>query len=522
MVKRNKPDVLPLFDWRLRPYQKDAQVSLRNDWKSGLKSLLVELPTGTGKTVMFVTLPRAGARTLVIVPFISLISQTVKAIQKLRECTADIEQADLSATPESEFVVASWQTLHSNERWKKFVGKVDLVVVDEAHWGFTTDARDVVHGLVEGGARVLGCTATAYRADRQSLLGLYEKVSYTYGLRQAIDDGYLVAPKCYVHYVKSVNLKGLSKRAGTDFPAEELDKILKTESALHDIAQLYHKNHVPGKQAIMFCHSIKQAVLMQEILSDRYKVKANVVHSKMPVPEVKEAIKDYIAGNMDLIINVGMLTTGFDHPPIAECYIAKPTKAISKFTQMIGRCTRVLPGVIDDLQTAEERKAAIAASDKPNFVVHDITDSSRSNKIVSCLDIMTDHTKEMKAKVRRKQEEGPMDLEEIDACVAEEIEAEKQQALLEREAERKRREKLVLDLEFDTEERNLFLDPDRDTPKRREWRMPFGKFVGQPLRVIPMWYLTYALKNFNLTPMWKQVIGDHVHVRQKFEDIKKG
>ena len=75
-----------------------------------------------------------------------------------------------------------------------------------------------------------------------------------------------------VHYVKSVNLKGLSKRAGTDFPAEELDKILKTESALHDIAQLYHKNHVPGKQAIMFCHSIKQAVLMQEILSDRYKV----------------------------------------------------------------------------------------------------------------------------------------------------------------------------------------------------------------------------------------------------------
>ena len=515
--KRQVTEVLPLFDSQLRQYQKDAQTTARADWRSGLKSLLIEMPTGTGKTRMFVTLPRDGARTLVIVPFISLIGQTVKAIRELRDCMPDIEQADLSALPESEFIVASWQTLHSNDRWKKFIGKVDLCVIDEAHWGFTTDARDVVHGLIEGGARVLGCTATAYRADKQSLLGLYEKVSYSYGLRTAIDDGYLVPPKCYVHYVKSVNLKGL-RGSGTDFPAEELDRILKSESALHDIAQLYHKNHVPGKQAIMFCHSIKQAVMMQEILSDRYKVKANVVHSKMPVPDCREALKEYTDGKMDLIINVGMLTTGFDHPPVAECYIAKPTRAISKFTQMIGRCTRTLKGVIDDCNTAEERKAAIAASDKPHFVIHDITDSSRSNKIVSCLDIMTDHTKEMKAKVRRKNEEKPMDLEEIDACVAEEIEAEKQQALLEREAERKRREKLVVDLEFDKEERDIFLDVDRDTPKRREFRFPFGKFRGQPLRVIPMWYLTYALENFNLTPFWKQVVGDHVHVRKRYEE----
>ena len=118
-------------------FRKMHKVAVRKDFRAGHKAVLMELPTGTGKTHTFVLLLKAGARTLVIVPFISLISQTVKSIRKLRECEPDIEQADLSATPECEFVVASWQTLHSNERWRKFVGKVDLVVVDEAHYGFT-------------------------------------------------------------------------------------------------------------------------------------------------------------------------------------------------------------------------------------------------------------------------------------------------------------------------------------------------------------------------------------------------
>ena len=227
MKKKPEDKPLPLFDHRLRPFQKDAQVAVRKDFRAGHKAVLMELPTGTGKTHTFVLLPKAGARTLVIVPFISLISQTVKSIRKLRECEPDIEQADLSATPECEFVVASWQTLHSNERWRKFVGKVDLVVVDEAHYGFTVESRDILQELVGGGAYVLGCTATAYRSDKSSLLGFYEKVSYTYALRDAIQDGYLVGPRCLVHYLKSVDLEG-SPSSSNDF-FEELDRIMRQE-----------------------------------------------------------------------------------------------------------------------------------------------------------------------------------------------------------------------------------------------------------------------------------------------------
>lgn len=500
-------DALPLFDHLLRDYQKAAISALRVDWNIGLKKLLLELPTGTGKTRTFCLLPRDGARTLVIVPLIELISQTVKTIRQLRNCEPDIEQADLSAVPESEFVVASWQTLVRNDRYRKFIGKVDLVVVDEAHWGFTQQARDVLDALVEGGARVLGCTATAYRADKVSLLGFYEKISYCLSLRQAIDDGWLCPPRVKVHYVKSINLAKLAKKAAADFGAEELDRILKSEEALQDIAALISQNHKPGQPALVFAHSVKQACLLRDILVDRYSMPSSVVHSYQSDEEYRSELKAFVQGEREIIINVGILTTGWDHPPVSEIFIAKPTKALNKYTQMIGRGTRTLNGVLEACKTVEQRKAAIAASEKPHFVIHDLTDSSRCHQLCSALDVLSQQKKSLNVKVRDKLEEEAS-LEEIDEAVAAEIAAEAETARLEREAERKRRAALVVGVEFGSEDRDPFARPDMQSPHRRTWRMPFGKYKGQPLdsHVIPTSYLEWVQREANLTPMWRGVV----------------
>ena len=515
MTKKKLEDKpLPLFDHRLRPYQKDAQVAVRKDFRAGHKAVLMEQPTGTGKTHTFVLLPKAGARTLVIVPFISLISQTVKSIRKLRECEADIEQADLNATPESEFVVASWQTLHSNERWRKFVGKCDLVVVDEAHHGFTVESRDILQALVAGGAYVLGCTATAYRSDKSSLLGFYEKVSYTYALRDAIKDGYLVGPRCLVHYLKSVDLEGIARASSNDFAPEELDRIMRQEEAQQEIAQLFHQHHVKGTKALMFCHSVKQAIVQQEIIQTRYKVGTSIVHSYMSAQERQDQLDAYMKGTNELIVNVGVLTTGWNFELVQEIFLAKPTKSLNLYTQMVGRGTRCLDGLIDMSMTKEERLAAIASSDKPYFTVHDLTDSSRCHKLQTCIDVLSQQDGEIKERVKRRAEEKPMELEEIDQAVADEIQEQKEQKRLEREAEIKRRQKLIVGMEFTQEERDLFLDPDRDMPKRREFRAPFGQYKGQPLRNINIGYLEWMVNNCKLTPWWKDVISNHIRFRR--------
>lgn len=516
----NKTDALPLFDHFLRPYQRECQTKVRQAFRSGKKKLLIELPTGCGKTRTFVLLPRPGARTLVIVPIIDLISQTVKTIRKLRDCEPDIEQANLWAVPESEFVVASWQTLISGDRYKRFVGKVDLVVVDEAHWGFTATARDILDQLVEGGARVLGCTATAYRADRQALCGFYDEVAYCLSLRQAINDGYLVPPRVKVHYVRSVNLAGLAKKAGADFQAEELDKILRSEEALQDLASLITRNHRPGAKGIVFAHSVKQATLLRDLMVDRHSMPCSLVHSYQSHEEYKSELDGFMVGDRELIINVGCLTTGWDYPPLSEIFLAKPTRALNKYTQMVGRGTRSLDGVLDGLETAEERKAAIAASAKPNFIIHDITDSSRCHKLCSALDVLTEQTGTAKAKVVQKLEDHEASLEELDKAVEAEMEAERQAARLHREAERKRRAGVVVGVEWDSEDRDPFADADRDSPRRKEWRCPFGKkWKGQPMRVVDKGWIEWALREAKLTPMWRRVFKDELDRRKHAESF---
>lgn len=513
--KAGKSNAVPLFDHLLRPYQRECHAKVRESYRAGKKRVLIEVPTGCGKTRTFTLLPKDGARTLIIVPMLSLIGQTVKAIRQLRDCDPDIEQANLWAVPEAEFVVASWQTLIRNDRWKRFVGKVDLCVVDEAHWGFTAQARDILNGLVDGGARVLGCTATAYRADRQALCGFYEEVAYCLSLRKAIDDGWLVPPRVKVHYVKSIDLAGLAKKAGADFQSEELDKILRSEEALHDLAGLITKNHKPGAKGIVFAHSVKQACLLRDIMADRHSVQCSLVHSYMPDEEYSEELKAFTVGDRELIINVGCLTTGWDYPPLSEIFLAKPTKALNKYTQMVGRGTRSLEGVIDGLDTAEERKAAIAASAKPSFVIHDITDSSRCHKLCSALDVLSEQTGTAKAKVVKKLEEQEAGLEEIDQAVADEMEAERKAAQIHREAERKRRSRLVVGVEFGSEDRDPFADPDRDSPHRKEWRCPFGKkWRGQPMRIVEKGWIEWALREAKLTPMWRRVFTDELNRRK--------
>ncbi len=517
-MPQTKPscEALPLFDHLLRPYQKEAQTILRRDWRSGLKKLLIEMPTGMGKTRTFVLLPRAGARTLVIVPRRELIHQTVKQIRGLRQCEADVEQADLWAIPETEFVVASWDTLVSNDRYKRFLGKVDLVVVDEAHINFTILCRDVLDQFVAGGARVLGCTATAYRSDKQNLLGFYEKLSWCISLREAIEDGWLVAPKVTVHQVKSIDLKGLAKKAREDFDPRELDAILSSEAALHDIVGLVRQHHAPGKQGIIFAHSVRHASKLREIMVDRHGMDVSLVHSYQSDQEYEDEIAAFKSGRRELIVNVDILSAGFDHPPVAEVFVAKPTKSLAKYVQRIGRATRTLDKVLDGLETRAERLAAIAASDKPFFRVFDLTDTTRCHQILSAVDVLANQPKKIVDKVKEKLKDDAT-IEEIDAAVEAELKAEAEMARLQREEERKRKQALVVGVEFGSEERDPFAAPDRKSANRREFRFPFGKFKGQPLSspMVKTSYLEWALREARLTPMWKQAFANEVNRRNR-------
>lgn len=511
-----KPDHLPLFDDVLRDYQKDFIGAVRGSFRCGRKAVMGVLPTGMGKTTTTVCLPREGARVMVIVQSDPLVPQWIDTIRHLRRRAAAVEQAAEWADGGEEWMVAMVQTLQSNDRYKRLLGKVDLIVVDECDTHFSIAWRSMMQEFIAAGARVLGLTATPYRGDKASLFGFYEDVPYCMELRTAFDEGWLVQPKVKLHRVKSLQFDALT-RTKVDFKPEEIAGLMESEAVLHEVCNLIKEKHT-GTHGVVRCRSVKQAQKVRELLVERYGIPASCVWGKQNREEREAEIAKFESGEHPLIVNCRVLGRGWDCPQVQAIFNAAPTKNKATFVQGLGRGTRALKGVLNNSQTKEERLAAIAASAKPWWMWHDLTNTSRYHTPVTAIEILLAGSREIIQKVQEKAEEEPLTLAEMDEAMAEEIRRAEEMERLAREAEKERRRGLIVGVTFDSRDRGLFDKPDAKTPKVRGYYMPIrGKYSGRPLRdpVIPVSYLQWALREARLNAMWTVAFQQEVERREK-------
>lgn len=507
---------LPLFDDILRDYQKDFTAGCRASFRAGHKAILGCLPTGMGKTTVAVCMPKEGARVMVICQQDNLVKQWAGTIRHLRRQVASIEQAFEKADAGDGWIVATWQTLQSNARFKRFVGHIDLIVVDEADSFFSKAAREILKEFIEGGARVLGITATPFRSNKkESLFGFYTDCGYSMELLDAFKLAYLVKPLVTVHRVESVSFAALSKNR-VDYAPEELDRILTSEQVLHDLAALANRVMVE-RFNVMFCNSVRQSRLMRDLMQERHGVKTSLVYGTQNEEERAAEMAAFKAGESRLIVNCRVLGRGVDIPEVRCIINGRPTKSKATYMQMLGRGTRALPGVLDGLKTVEERAAAIAASAKPHWHLHDITSTARYHQPITAIDILMAGPKELIEKVKDEDEGGEeQTIEELEADVQAAIDEQKELERLEREAERERRKKLVIGVTFDSRSRDLFARPDAKTPTVKGYRVPFGRWRGRPLRdpVVPLSYLQWMLREGKLNAMWSAAVKQEVDRRE--------
>jgi len=514
MTRSYLEEHLPLFDDQLRPYQRDGILKIRSSFGSGHKAVMAVLPTGMGKTRLFTILPREGARVLVVCPQIELVNQTVASIRALRRRAAGIEQAWQRADAGEEWVVACYQSLLP-ERFKKFVGNVDLVIIDECDDKFSVAFRSMMQQFIAGGARVLGVTATPFRGDKSSLFGFYEDVPFCMELREALDQHWLVRPNVFVHRVKSVDFSKLSKTR-TDFKPEELDALLTSEQCLHDIASLVDTHHKKS-HGVVFCNSVLQSKLLRDLLVTRHGKKVSCVWGTQNAEERQAELSAFKDGTNSLIVNCNVLGRGVDIPEINEIFNARPTKSKSRYLQVLGRGLRSLGGVLSNEMTLEERGAAIAASSKPDWVMHDITNSCRYHEPIVAIDVLLAGPKDIIDKVKEKNQDEETSIEELDAALAEAMEEQRELERLAREEEKRRRAGLVVGVTFDSQKRDLFAKADAKSPHVRTYRMLFGKYKGFPLTSpeIPESYLEWVIEKGRLTPFWHQVYVNELKRRQE-------
>jgi hypothetical protein len=144
---------------------------------------------------------------------------------------------------------------------------------------------------------------------------------------------------------------------------------------------------------LVFAASVQQAQRLAELFNRHRYGSAAWVCGMTPKESRREMLRDYAVGKIQIMVNCGVLTEGFDDPgtpesPLSVIVMARPTKSRSLYAQMCGRGTRPLPGIVDGPETADERKAAIAGSSKPSMLVIDFVGNAGRHKLISSADIL--------------------------------------------------------------------------------------------------------------------------------------
>lgn len=489
---------------QLRDYQSAAVKAIHESWLWH-NSVMAVLATGLGKTVIFSEIARRWkrGRVLVSVPQIELIRQAARKIQAATGEVPAIEQgsrySDETFYP-SPYIVGSKQTLTGRSKRYQRLGDVNLLVIDECHGATTAIYKEMVDYFVARGAQVLGVTATPKRHDGQAMGNIFEGCAYQLDICEAVPLGWLVPAQAQCIQLQNLDLSAVSTNGG-DFKESELAKVMEEEKVVYEIAEVTARESGRLKTAV-FCASVNEARAVAELLVDRYGLRADWICGDRILCDEgrRKGVLDSFTGDPDgvqIVCNVGVLTTGWDFPGLEHIVVARPTRSLSLYTQIFGRGTRPLDGIVDFADsTPELRRAAIANSAKPHFRVTDLRDNALQHKLVTAVDVLggkmgIEVVNRAKSQVNKAG--GPIDLEKI---LAEAQHAEDQAR---EERERRQRAAIEARAQYKSVEVDPFDKYQRGSVAKSGGkagpRMLFGKHKGQPIATVPTGYLQWMVAN---------------------------
>jgi ATP-dependent helicase IRC3 len=333
----------------LRAYQQDALAAIEAAEARGVRRQLIALPTGTGKTIIFVhLLQQRGGRALILVHRDELLQQVSEklALVGLRDVGIVKAEHDQHDRP---VVVASVQTLSRDTRLARVTADFETIIVDEAHHATADSYRKVlahVGAFAPDGPLVTGWTATAERADGTALGDVFQEIVFEKPLLEMIRAQYLCDVKA-VQVHLAVDFNSLHTRAG-DFIETESERLLLAADAPAHVVEAYQAHAADRTRTIVFTPTITVAHAMADAFTDAG-IAAEALDASTPLDQRRAILRRFHAGETAVIPNCGILTEGFDCPPTDCIIVARPTKSRPLYVQMVGRGTRRYPGKSDCL-----------------------------------------------------------------------------------------------------------------------------------------------------------------------------
>lgn len=392
---------------RLRPYQLEAFAggSVKGVKYPGIRAALAKhrstaviLATGLGKTVVaaFAAMETPG-RVLFLAHMDTLVSQARSELQAITGQQWDIEQADFKAYRNgSNNVVASVQSLMRPMRLDRWpTDAFSLIIVDEAHHYVAQAFKRPLDHF--GAAKILALTATPDRKDRKAMGRYVESVAYKMDLVDGIDAGWLVPVECRPPIELDVTLDDVRTEKGDLNQADLEEKIKQVVAPIAKAAVSY----CGVEPTIIFTPRVESAHAAAQRLNAERPGCAGAVDGTMDRAEKGSVVAQWREGRLQFVANCNVLTEGFDFKGLKFMIDAAPTQSRSRCVQKLGRLLRPLADV-DSCATAEERKAAIAASAKPKAVWIDLKFNGSKHQLACPTDILGgSYTDQERAKAKR-------------------------------------------------------------------------------------------------------------------------
>lgn len=324
---------------KLRPYQQNLIEGIRNAFTEGKRRIVLCAATGSGKTVMFTFMVKEhlkkGGKALILTDRINLLQQANGTFDKFGiqpELITAGSKPDLSKGCH----VAMIETLHRRaEKYSDFLSSRTLIVIDEAH----KTAFSKIFPHISDDCFVIGATATPIRTGNQpSMAKDYEDIIQQVDTPDLIKLGNLSSCRTYGVKMDLSNIK----RTGGDYDSKELGDMYSKREVYKGVIENYQRI-TPNTKSIAFAANIQSA---EELCSQMNKagIRAAVIHSNQSKDYNETCVQrftDFPSGMAACLINVGILTAGFDCPDIETVILYRATTSLSLFLQMVGRGSRV-------------------------------------------------------------------------------------------------------------------------------------------------------------------------------------
>jgi superfamily II DNA or RNA helicase len=250
-----------------------------------------------------------------------------------------IIQAGFMTRPYEPVQIASIQTLSARaiRTERMAMPPADILLIDEAHHCPANTYSKIIEAYPD--AVVIGLTATPCRGDGRGLGGIFDTIIECPQVAELIEQKYLVRTRVFAPV--DPDLKGIETRLG-DYVESQLAERMDRTGLVGDIVTHWHKLG-EDRRTVCFATSVPHSIhIRDEFIKSG--VRAEHIDGALPKPERDAILARLASGDLDLITNCMVLTEGWDLPEVSCCILARPTKKMGLYRQMVGRVLRPAPG----------------------------------------------------------------------------------------------------------------------------------------------------------------------------------